>query len=901
MSRINTNVSSLVAQNTLSRSQKDLNQAITRLSTGLKINSGKDDPAGLIASENLGRDITAIDKAISNSERASQVIATADSALGQVSKLLNDIRGLVTEAANQGALSQEQIAANQLQVDSSLEAIDRIAQTTTFQGRKLLDGSLDFLVSGASGYSSVNGLNVNKANLGATGSMDVNVNITAAATKAEITNSIPASATGQFTLGSRNFTISSTAASGLDAVTVAIDKKSGTEATGAVTIQGYEFNITAASGQSGVDAVTVTTATGDNVARGSVSIGDSTFAITARAGTNVDNVDVSVAKSDLGLAKNSGTVTINDTDTSVTFDSIEVNSGFANLSGADSITLAFTNDAAADGANFNTTNNTLTVNLNSGDTSNRSAATVAALINDATINGNSAGGGTFTAVANTGNINSGVGAITGGTLEQVKATAAYDGGTNQLTITLNSNTDATVTSAAVESAIEGVTSQFSGTSVTATGATNINAASVTAGSVGTLTRPGVLASYADGAPDTLTLTFDSQQSQIGTSEVISAIDGLAEFAGTTASSSTGTINGVSFSGASTVGALNRLTTGVAARFNSSNNTLTLTFDGSNQAVADTAVKSAIDGLSQFDGTTSSGSGTIDASSLTSNSNVATAGRVQDLVIRVAGETGSEVFAFKTGTTFDQIASAIRSVSDATGVTADVNGSSLVLNSTQYGSSAFVGVEVISEGAGGTFKDNLSSQRKTGSDVQATVNGVIAQGNRNTLSVNTATLDLSMTVADASTTDVNFSITGGGAMFQLGPAVVSNQQARIGVASVSTGSLGGKDGRLYELRSGNARSLTADPSGATNIVDEAITSVVELRGRLGAFQRTSLDTNIASLQDTMVNLTDAKSSIQDANFAKESAALTRGQILVQSGTAVLAIANQNPQNVLSLLR
>ena len=231
MSRINTNVSSLVAQNTLNRSNADLQQALRRLSTGLKINTGKDDPAGLIASENLRRDITAIDKAISNSERASQVIATADSALGQVSKLLNDVRGLVTEAANTGALSDEQIAANQLQVDSSLEAIDRIAQTTAFQGRKLLDGSLDFIFSEGTGYSSVSSVQINKANLGATGSMEVNVDITTAATKAQITNAIPSTATGQFTLDGQHVHDSIRRPPRISTrVTVAIDKNAGPEA-----------------------------------------------------------------------------------------------------------------------------------------------------------------------------------------------------------------------------------------------------------------------------------------------------------------------------------------------------------------------------------------------------------------------------------------------------------------------------------------------------------------------------------------------------------------------------------------------------------------------------------------------------------------------------------------------
>ena len=145
MTRINTNVSSLNAQKTLARSNAQLQESLTRLSTGLRINSGKDDPAGLIASEMLRSDITSTERAITNSERANQMIATADSALGQVSSLLNDIRGLVSEAANTGAICAEQIAANQLQVDSSLEAIDRIAQVTQFQGKRLLDGSLDFI------------------------------------------------------------------------------------------------------------------------------------------------------------------------------------------------------------------------------------------------------------------------------------------------------------------------------------------------------------------------------------------------------------------------------------------------------------------------------------------------------------------------------------------------------------------------------------------------------------------------------------------------------------------------------------------------------------------------------------------------------------------------------------
>ncbi len=232
MTRINTNVSSLVAQNTLGRSNASLEQALTRLSTGLRINTGKDDPAGLIASENLRSDITSITKAISNTDRANQVIATADSGLGQVSGLLNDIRGLVTEAANNGALSADQIAADQLQIDQSLKALNRIAQTVTFQGRKLLDGSLDFLTSAGTNFSQLSSLQINQANLGSTGTQSVDINVTTAATNAEVDiSNVPAAttatnATASLTLSNTeaqaafHFDFSTTAAVGVDVTAV---------------------------------------------------------------------------------------------------------------------------------------------------------------------------------------------------------------------------------------------------------------------------------------------------------------------------------------------------------------------------------------------------------------------------------------------------------------------------------------------------------------------------------------------------------------------------------------------------------------------------------------------------------------------------------------------------------
>jgi flagellin-like hook-associated protein FlgL len=165
------------------------------------------------------------------------------------------------------------------------------------------------------------------------------------------------------------------------------------------------------------------------------------------------------------------------------------------------------------------------------------------------------------------------------------------------------------------------------------------------------------------------------------------------------------------------------------------------------------------------------------------------------------------------------------------------------------------------------------------------------------------LQLSFTVDSqlADSASFNFSIVGGGANFQLGPDVVSNQQARLGIQGISSATLGGVSGSLFELRSGGDKDLATNPNGAASVVDEVINQLTSLRGRLGAFQKTTLETNINTLNDTLENLSEAESSISDADFAAESAKLTRAQILVQAGTSVLSIANQNPQNVLALLK
>ncbi|MCL2305159.1 MAG: hypothetical protein FWC43_07430 [Planctomycetaceae bacterium] len=179
------NATAIGAQIQLQRNMGQLQEILTRLSTGLRINSGKDDPAGLIASELLKSDITATKQAIQNTQRANSVIAIADSSLGQISNLLNDIRGLINMSANTGAMTPDQIQANQLQVDASLDSIDRIAKTTNYQGQLLLDGSFDFTTQGVN-RSMISNLQINAANFGLDPAVDIAIKVLEEAERAQL-------------------------------------------------------------------------------------------------------------------------------------------------------------------------------------------------------------------------------------------------------------------------------------------------------------------------------------------------------------------------------------------------------------------------------------------------------------------------------------------------------------------------------------------------------------------------------------------------------------------------------------------------------------------------------------------------------------------------------------------
>ncbi|EML1602261.1 flagellin [Burkholderia cenocepacia] len=137
---INSNINSLVAQQNLNGSQNALSQAITRLSSGKRINSAADDAAGLAISTRMQTQINGLNQGVSNANDGVSMIQTASSALSSLTNSLQRIRQLAVQAST-GTMSTTDQAALQQEVAQQIQEVNRIASQTTYNGTNILDGS----------------------------------------------------------------------------------------------------------------------------------------------------------------------------------------------------------------------------------------------------------------------------------------------------------------------------------------------------------------------------------------------------------------------------------------------------------------------------------------------------------------------------------------------------------------------------------------------------------------------------------------------------------------------------------------------------------------------------------------------------------------------------------------
>ncbi|MDW8105918.1 MAG: flagellin [Armatimonadota bacterium] len=139
--RINTNMSALNALRNVERAAEGFSRSIEKLASGLRINRAADDPAGLIRSEDLRAQIAGLEQAIMNSQDAANLVKTAEGALEEIHTLLRSMRQLAVASGNTGTNDLTALQANQNQILSAIDSINRIASQTQFGTKKLLDGT----------------------------------------------------------------------------------------------------------------------------------------------------------------------------------------------------------------------------------------------------------------------------------------------------------------------------------------------------------------------------------------------------------------------------------------------------------------------------------------------------------------------------------------------------------------------------------------------------------------------------------------------------------------------------------------------------------------------------------------------------------------------------------------
>jgi flagellin len=349
-----TNTDTLRLLNIINRTTTEQSNSLTRLSTGLRINKGADDPAGLIALRSLESELTAVDTAIGNGQRADAMLGVADSALTEVSSLLTEIQTLVSASTSSAGLSPTEIAANQAQIDAAIDSIDRIVRTTSFNGKRLLDGNFAI---GTTGVTASQIADVNVYSRGnATSDVTFTVDVTTAAARASHTLVDTA---GNATSGATSFALAGTLG------TTTINVASGSSASDIATQINLSKDLTGLSASVSSNEVTLSS-TGygsgefisvDVLSGGEISGSSNTFTETSG---NVTGTDATVLVNGQATSVDGLTVNFNGNGYSLAFTMTE---GFGTQTSTDAtFTVSSSGGATFQLGTDSTTRSTIGIN-----------------------------------------------------------------------------------------------------------------------------------------------------------------------------------------------------------------------------------------------------------------------------------------------------------------------------------------------------------------------------------------------------------------------------------------------------------------------------------------------------------------------------------------------------------
>jgi flagellin len=294
MSTINTNIQSLNAQRNLASSAGSLSTSMQRLSSGLRVNSAKDDAAGLAISERMNAQVKGLNVAVRNANDGVSLAQTAEGSLGKVGDMLQRMRELAVQSANVTNSSSDRTAL-QAEVTQLRDEITRVAEQTSFNGRKLLDGSFgggQFQVGANAGetITVASIANVKTDQLGKVAAAAVTVTVDPSA----ITVPAASVAPGVFKVGAVDLAGIGAATSGAERIgqlAAAINEKAGETGINAAVVTDDDGVITGLtlSSENAIDADVLVGATTTNAGFATLASNVATVAATE----GIDKLDIS--------------------------------------------------------------------------------------------------------------------------------------------------------------------------------------------------------------------------------------------------------------------------------------------------------------------------------------------------------------------------------------------------------------------------------------------------------------------------------------------------------------------------------------------------------------------------------------------------------------------------------
>ncbi len=849
---INTNIASLTAQRNLDSSQSANQLALQRLSSGLRINSAKDDAAGLAISTRFDAQVRGLNVAIRNAGDGISLAQTAEGALGAVTDNLQRLRELSLQASNATNSDSDRAALN-AEAQQIIEEIGRVSEQTNFNGTNLLNGGFNASVQ-----------------IGTNRGEKVDFAIRAVtADRLGGGSGSGVSATG---------TSSGIASGDLVINGVAIEASKGSDDTASVANQAASAIAKAATINRATDQTGVTAKVNVNTVAGTTQV--------AAAGTgtvvlNNVSIDVAVGGVDADADRQSVVTAINSKSDQTGVVAVDTGStaGGVILEAADgrNVTIDFTGDLT--GAKTG-----LAAEASDGTAETYEGSYT--LISDDIITIIDGGDGT------------GSGNLANSGLQR----GSYE--SNLASVASTSRTGAGVAASVVTGAVAGF--DFSGSNATF----DITISGATTG--------------AQDASDTISLTTNLADADAAQAAIQAEID-----AGALAGLVTVTSDGTNLTFARTTG---------------EGGTLTIdTFAGAGAASVDTFLGLADGSTSVSSDDAGTTGATVTAGADTNTTSLSAGDLVINGVSIVAAVASDDTASDTTANSSDAAASAIATAaainkaSGDTGVTAVVN-ANIVTGGTattaaDAGASGTIFVNGVETGTV-TAAGDLATDRASAIDAINAISGqtgVLASDNGSSIT---------LTAADGRNISIAVDNDDDAAVFAAGlgldPSVAGIAEANIDGATFTYASVAETTYGTVTLQSAGAIKVSSSTNGATGVsdigfsqgtfggasdgqfltevdisteegaltalkaIDNALDSVNAERANLGAIQN-RLDQTISTLAVNVENLSTANSRIVDADFAKETAELSRTQVLQQAGVAILAQANAAPQLVLSLLQ